>query len=380
MHRTPLLVALAAVVGCAASAPAETTETTSSALTDVADFGDNPGKLEMHVYAPSRPAAQPAVVVALHGCTQGPADYENVGWDDYAEKYGFYVVYPGEPSSNNATRCFRWYDAAQTARGQGEAASIAQMVAAMKAKYGVKRAFVTGLSAGGAMTAALLAAYPDVFEAGAIFSGLPASCAKSQLEAFSCMSPGVVRDAKAWGDLARAASGGWSGPWPRVAIWHGDADYTVRPANLDELVKQWTNVNGLDAAHGREVAETGAKHVVYADASGASRVESFLVTKMGHGTPVDPAHGCGKAGAFVLAAGICSTERAVAFFGLDGSTPAPGATPGASSLASADPRGGASGGSGGGCGVARGPLDIQGIELGLIAALVLGRRRRRTVR
>ena len=41
-----------------------------------------------------------------------------------------------------------------------------------------QRIFVTGLSAGGAMTSVMLAIYPEVFAAGAIIAGLPFGVAR----------------------------------------------------------------------------------------------------------------------------------------------------------------------------------------------------------
>lgn len=52
------------------------------------------------------------------------------------------------------------------------------MAAHAASAYGADpaRTFVTGLSAGGAMTSVMLAAYPDVFAAGAVIAGLPYDC------------------------------------------------------------------------------------------------------------------------------------------------------------------------------------------------------------
>src|SRR5258708_36435025 len=106
------------------------------------------------------------------------------------------------------------------------------------------RVSAAGLSAGGAMTAVMLATYPDVFAGGAIFAGIPYGCASSLNDAFSCENPGKTMTPQQWGDKVRAASS-WTGPWPKVTIMQGDKDSVVNPVNLTELVKQWTNVNGI---------------------------------------------------------------------------------------------------------------------------------------
>ena len=186
------------VVSCAAGGPgAELTDSTAQAVSSlqaVSSFGTNPGNLLMYTYAPQGVAANAPVVLALHGCTETADDYVAAGWDSLADTYKFYVVYPQQQSANNIETCFNWFSntsgsTADITRGQGEAASVAQMVDYMKATYAVdpKRVFVTGFSAGAAYAVALLAMYPDVFAAGASFSGVPFGCATSLTSAYSCM-------------------------------------------------------------------------------------------------------------------------------------------------------------------------------------------------
>ena len=300
-----------------------------AALTEVTAFGDNPGGLKMFVHAPASGKAS-AIVVAMHGCTQGASDYVGAGWNELADKAGFAVVYPEQTTANSFQKCFRWYEKGQIARGAGEASSIAAMTAYAKTQYGATHAYVTGLSAGAAMTAVMLATYPDVFEAGAIMAGLPYACATSQTDAYSCMSPGLDKTPEAWAALVPSVAGAAA---PRVSIWHGDADYIVNPKNETELVKQWTGVAKVPMTS--PVTETvgGATHAEYKDASGTVHVESWLVKGMSHGVALDPKAGCGTAGAYLLDEGVCSTSKAAAFFGLvaaDG-TPAPSGSTSSSS-------------------------------------------------
>jgi poly(hydroxyalkanoate) depolymerase family esterase len=297
----------------------------AGALTEVTSFGDNPGKLKMFVHAPKSGKAS-AVVVAMHGCTQGANDYVSAGWNELADAAGFAVVYPEQTTANNFQRCFRWFDKAQIERDGGEARSIAAMTEHAKSEYGATRAFVTGLSAGAAMTAVMLATYADLFEAGAIMAGLPYACATSQNDAFSCMSPGKDKTAEAWAALVPAATRASA---PRVSIWHGDADYTVRPMNVTQLARQWSGVAGVADEPSTTATVDGATHAEYKDASGVVRVESWLVKGMGHGVALSAKEGCGKAGAYFVDKGLCSTTKTAAFFGLisaDG-TPTPNGTP-----------------------------------------------------
>ena len=303
-----------------------------TAIEEVTSFGANPGGLKMYVHAPADKAPK-AIVLALHGCTQSAAAYVSTGWNELADREGLVIVYGEQTMQNDPTSCFRWWVPEQIGRG-GEAESLANMVAAAHAKYGTKRAFVTGLSAGAAMTAVMLAAYPEVFEAGAIMSGLPYKCATSQIDAFSCMS-GKTESADAWGALVPKSGA----PAPRVSIWQGDADYTVRPANRVELVKQWTKVNGISDTPSDTTTVGPATHYVHRDTSGTARVESWLVKGMPHGVALDPKSGCGTAAAYELDVGVCSTMQAASFFlGTLSSETGTGDSPGAAATpVGADP-------------------------------------------
>jgi poly(hydroxyalkanoate) depolymerase family esterase len=267
--------------------------------------------------------------VALHGCTQNANDYyTNAGWKKYADLWHFALVFPEQKSANNSTSCFNWFETGDTARGGGEALSIKQMVDYAVTTYGVNsaRVYVTGLSAGGAMTAVMLATYPDVFAGGAIMAGLPYRCATSTTSAYSCMNPGVDKTPAAWGDLVRAAYSGYTGPRPRVAIWHGTSDTTVAPANATELRDQWTNVLGVSQTPSSTASLPGGTSLSnYQD-----KVKVYLVSGMPHATPVDPGSAteqCGTAGTYYKDT-ICSTYYQALDWGLGtGATPTQTASP-----------------------------------------------------
>ncbi|GIG56942.1 feruloyl esterase [Longispora fulva] len=304
----------------------------AAALTEVTGFGSNPGDLRMFTYVPpGLPAGRP-LVVALHGCGQNAAGYAtDSGWTELADRYALAVLVPQTSTANNIQGCFNWFLPGDTGRGAGEALSIRQMVARLAADAGTDpaRTYVTGLSAGGAMTAVMLAAYPDVFAGGGIAAGLPYRCATTVLEAtVNCMSQGVDLTPAQWGDKVRAASG-YNGPWPVVSIWHGTADPTVNPVNLRELADQWTDVHGADRTADVTDTVNGYPHQVFRDAAGAAVVETFSVTGMRHAQPIDPGTGpgqCGRAGdPYILDVDVCAAYQMMVFWGL--ATPAPGPTP-----------------------------------------------------
>jgi poly(hydroxyalkanoate) depolymerase family esterase len=328
-----LAVAVATTFVVASAPPAQ-----AATLQQVSGFGSNPGALTMYSYRPDGLPSGAPVVVELHGCTQDATTYfTSSGWRTFADRHGFALVLAQQSSSNNSNTCFNWFEPGDTARGQGEAASIAQMVDYAVANYGSdsRRVYVTGLSAGAAMTAVMLATYPDKFAGGSINAGIPYKCATSMTAAFTCMNPGVDKTPAAWGDLVRGAYAGYTGPRPKVAVWQGQSDTTVAPMNGAELRDQFTNVNGVS----QTPTSTGsiASGVTWEDYGG--RVRLTRIAGMGHGTAVDPGtapNQCGTAGAYFIDT-VCAAYYDVVFFGLDGGTTPPTTTPPATTTTTTPP-------------------------------------------
>ena len=290
-------------------------------LVEVRDFGPNPGALRMFAFVPEKLQHPRALVVVLHGCGQTVAGYDHgAGWTTLARHYGFALLMPEQVVSNNSNRCFNWFNPEDTARGAGEAASIRQMIARLVAGHGIdqRRIFITGLSAGGAMTSVMLATYPDVFSAGAIIAGLPFGVANDVREALTIMRATPVRTPRRLGDLVRNASH-HKGPWPRLSVWHGTVDGVVAPANAREIVKQWLDVHHLPQAPMSEGMVDGHPHRIWWNADGETIVESYTITDMAHGTPLgiaDNEQRYGAPGAFMIEAGISSSFHIAKFFGL----------------------------------------------------------------
>ncbi|AKN73151.1 feruloyl esterase [Streptomyces sp. PBH53] len=322
-----LLAVLAVVLGTALAGPAPEARAAVT-LTRVTGFGTNPGALTMYVYRPATLPAHPPVVVALHGCTQNAQVYaDHSGLPQLADRAGFLLVLAETGTANNASKCFNWFQAGDNRRGQGEALSVRQMVSHAVTAHGAdpRRVYVTGLSAGGAMTAVMLAAYPDVFSAGAVVAGLPYDCTRDS-SPYTCMNPGVDRSPADWAQRVRDAHPSYTGPWPRTAIWYGDQDTTVVPRNATELRDQWTAVHGLPQTPTRTttIGPNGTRQDQYLAADGTVAVEVDRVPGIGHGTPVDPGTGaeqCGSTGAPYFLDSICSSRWIARFFGLDTTGP-----------------------------------------------------------
>jgi poly(hydroxyalkanoate) depolymerase family esterase len=289
-------------------------------LTDIADFGSNPGALRARVYIPTSLSRGAPLVVVLHGCTQTAAGYDHgAGWSQLADDNGFALLFPEQRRANNANLCFNWFAPEDYRRDRGEAMSIRQMIDAAAATYHLDRSriFVTGLSAGGAMAAAMLAAYPELFAGGSIIAGLPYGCAASVPEAFDRMRGHGGPDAAGLQALLRNAST-WRGPWPKISIWHGTADRTVDFSNAEAIVAQWRDVHAIAEAPSVVDEVDGYPRRAWRNAEGREIVELYAITGMGHGTPLatQGAHGIGASGPFMIEAGISSTLHSAGSWGL----------------------------------------------------------------
>lgn len=180
------------------------------------------GSMAYKLYVPSDHAGRElALVMMLHGCTQNPDDFaRGTRMNALAEEFGLIVAYPLQPKSANAQGCWNWFDARHQQRGTGEPAVLAELARELASEFKIdrKRIFVAGLSAGGAMADVLTSAYPDVFSAAGIHSGLPHGAACDVMSAFAAMKGNGTAASK--------------GHLPiRKIIFHGAADATVHPSN-----------------------------------------------------------------------------------------------------------------------------------------------------
>ncbi|MEO3814108.1 PHB depolymerase family esterase [Sphaerisporangium sp. B11E5] len=253
---------------------------TAAALTQVTGFGPNPGDIEMYLYVPDKVAPRPGVLVAMHGCDgSAVAFHQDTEFASLADRYGFIVIYPqANKSANGLSKCFDvWSDEALRHGGGSDPVSIVSMVDHVVRRHHAdpRRVFATGFSSGAMQTNNLLATYPDVFTAGAPFSGVP----------YGGLGPGGWGDRtpQEWGDLVRGAYPGYSGPRPRVMAWHGTVDSVLPYALLRRQVDQWTNVWGLSQSPASTTSpQPDWTRRVY----GSGQVEAYTVTGGDHNLPL----------------------------------------------------------------------------------------------
>jgi len=269
----------------------------ASPLESVPAFA-NPGGLELHSYVPHQLPAGAPLVVVLHGCGQQAEDFATQsGWRYLAARHHFALLMPGQTEANNAQTCFNWFRPGDIKRGHGEVQSIVEMVAAVlrQTRGDPKRVFVTGLSAGGAMTAALLAAYPDVFAGGAVVAGLPAGAAGNVIAAMSRMAGrGSAHDPMEWAGLARRLGPPlYLGSYPRISIWHGLIDPVVAVSNGRDVAAQFAALHGLAQSVTKPVG-AGMRHTLWGGTA-APQVELWELDLAGHVYPTALEHGISAA-------------------------------------------------------------------------------------
>jgi poly(hydroxyalkanoate) depolymerase family esterase len=301
--------------------PSHLPEEADQRLTSIAGFGSNPGDLLARCYIPEGLGAGAPLVVVLHGCTQSASSYNRgAGWTSAADEHGFALLFPEQQRANNPNLCFNWFSPTDARRGRGEALSIVQMVQEVCVKHALdpRRIFVTGLSAGGAMTAAMLATYPEVFAGGAVIAGLPFGTASTIPEAFEQMRGQAALGSDHLTALVRSASN-HTGRWPTLSVWHGSNDQTVNASNAAALIDQWRGLHGVSAAPSVTDTVEGQPRRVWRNRDGLEVIEEFIIANMGHGTPIHaaPANAGEAAGPYMLEVGISSTRSVLAFWGLD---------------------------------------------------------------
>jgi len=301
----------------AAKAKGPGAEFSARHLREVASFGSNPGNLRMLTHMRRNLPNTPALVVALHGCTQTAAGYDlGSGWSELAYRHGFAMLFPEQKRANNPNNCFNWFLPSDAERGAGEALSIRQMVDQMVEEHGIdrRRVFIVGLSAGGAMAAAMLAAYPEVFAGGAVIAGLPYGGAVNVQEALQTMAQPRQRSSEQWGDMVRSASS-HTGPWPKISLWHGSADAIVNSQNMEEALKQWIDVHGVSARPQAQEKLHGHLRRAWRTDAGDDVIEAVTIQGMNHGVPLATGHeSIGQVGAFHFDVGISSSQHIARFW------------------------------------------------------------------
>ncbi|KAG4416900.1 hypothetical protein IFR04_009978 [Cadophora malorum] len=286
MHFLSISTAVVALASLAAGAKNQLKQETA--------FKDGPTNAKMYIYLPSNKLALAPIIVAIHYCTgTGPAYFSGSKYADLADQKGFIVIYPSSPSTGGC-----WDVASTTSLTHdkgGDSKTIVNMVAYAVKNYGgdADKVFVTGSSSGAMMTNVLAGAYPNVFKAGSVYSGVPDGCFYVSGAQAGQATPGwnnecangrSVKTAQAWGDLTRSYYPGYTGSYPKMLIWHGTADSTLAYPNLAETMKQWSNVMNIPFTKNvTNNPQSGYTQLVYGD---GTKLVGYSAQGVGHTVPI----------------------------------------------------------------------------------------------
>ena len=256
------------------------------------------------------------LVVMLHGCTQDPDDFAaGTRMNALAEEHGFLVAYPAQTANANMQRCWNWFQPSDQGRGRGEPAIIAGITQQVIENFEVDeaRVYIAGMSAGGAMAAIVGEAYPDLFAAVGVHSGLAPGSAHDMPSAFSAMRQGNPG--------APVRAGGTDANVPPTIVFHGDRDGTVHPRNGERLFARLTDGDGsslrVTTRQGQVPEGHAFTRVAYRDGNDTPIVERWTVHGLGHAWS-----GGGHPGSYTDPKGPDASAEMVRFFQLVSYAPA----------------------------------------------------------
>jgi acetylxylan esterase len=292
------------------------TQAKAASLVQVTNFGNDPSNNLMYVYVPANVRPDPPILMALHQCTgTGPGFYSSTAFASLADEYGFIVIYP---DANRSGQCWDVSSSqALTRNGGSDPVGLMSMITYTEQHYGgnPNQVYITGASSGAMMTNVMLADYPDVFKAGVAFMGVPYYCFfTGTVDGWNsaCADGQVSMTAQAWGNLARNADPGYSGPRPRMEVWHGTADTTLNYNNFGQEILQWTNVLGVSSTPTTtSTPESGWTQTTYGGSGTMPPVEGISIAGVGHVLPIE---------------GEGMEAGAIAFMGLNNTTTTTGNT------------------------------------------------------
>lgn len=275
------------------------------------------GTRSYKLYVPSRYKGQRLpLIVMLHGCQQNPDDFAaGTGMNVVAEQNNCFVVYPAQAHARTGANCWSWYQAGDQQREYGEPSIIADITRAVIGSYRIdsRRVYVAGLSAGGAMAAIMGEAYPDLYAAVGIHSGVLAGAARDVASAFAVMRNGMtaagVRSRKHMRSPARFI--------PAI-VFHGDCDTTVHPRNGDQVFAQCApdlSCNHAGHQHNETIEKGKAPQgrlytrTIRRDGNGKAIAEHWVVHGAGHAWS-----GGSREGSFTDPAGPNAAQEMLRFF------------------------------------------------------------------
>ncbi len=299
--------------------PGTSTAKSQPAATDNGEFlaksfSNQAGTRPYKLYIPGGYRGEPLpLIVMLHGCTQSPDDFATgTRMNAAAEAERCFVVYPGQTSTANHSKCWNWFSPDDQRRDLGEPSLIAGITRQVMQDYAIDpaRVYIAGLSAGGAAAATIGSIYPDLYAAIGVHSGLACGAAHDMTSAFMAMRNGGGGRMRTGGATATARVDGHGVP---TIVFHGDRDTTVNPANGDDVVAQLTQ---SQATRPEKLVEEGSvpgghtyTRTQFRETNGRVICEQWVVHGASHSWS-----GGSPAGSYTDASGPDATREMLRFF------------------------------------------------------------------
>ncbi|KAM7206174.1 Alpha/Beta hydrolase protein [Rhypophila sp. PSN 637] len=248
---------------------------------------------QRYIYIPDKVVPNPPLVVVIHSCQSTAQSYfrnSKIQWAKGSDTRGYITLWPSSPHSGTC-----WdVSSRQTLKhdGGGDSQAISNMILYAVDAYKVDRSkvFVTGGSSGAMMSNVLAATYPNLISAVSLYSGVPAGCFVSSSGGVaawnnSCSGGQSRASAEQWGNVVKNMYPGYTGPRPRMQIWHGSTDGTISPQNYQEQIKQWTNVFGLSSTPTTSVKNSPERNYQTDNYGTENMLQGIYATGVGHSVP-----------------------------------------------------------------------------------------------
>jgi poly(hydroxyalkanoate) depolymerase family esterase len=264
------------------------------------DFGQRHYKIYTPASAASSSDPLP-VLIMLHGCGQTPDDFATgTRMNALAEEFRLLVVYPAQTREADPKRCWNWFRPGDQGRGAGEPALLASLIRDVLKRHPADpaRVYVAGLSAGGSAALILANAYPDLFAAVGVHSGLAVGAAQGKASAMMAMAQG--------NSGIRCTT-----PMPTI-IFHGSDDRVVHARNGRFIaIRALEPFAGVRGTHLKRQVKGGRSYVKSTHRIGQGRplVEHWMIEGSGHAWS-----GGSPAGRFVDPTGPDASREMVRFF------------------------------------------------------------------
>jgi poly(hydroxyalkanoate) depolymerase family esterase len=275
-------------------------------LSEISSFGSNPGKLKMFLHfskSNTDSSQNKPLIVVLHGCYQNAQSVsEETGWNKLADQFGFYVLYPQQKFSNNASLCFNWFRKKDISKDKGETASIHEMILYLKNHFKIDstKIFIYGLSAGAEMGVTLAANYPALFNTVCSIAGGPFKADIGATSALKLMNANISQSQEEWAAEVKKLNPSYTGKYPGLIILYGTNDNVVSISNSNEFIKQWTCLQKTDTIADQTIKDfQGNQEItkfIYKDSLNNNVVVFYKINNLRHALPIEPGDEITKGG------------------------------------------------------------------------------------